>query len=404
MKKVKHKLNKRILLLFILLVVLFFIGTIPIYASAESNNENQVYENLNQTIFEQLQNLDFSGLDNFIKTLTFDTDSLFPTGSFKDKVLSIISGEFRENYSSILNALLGLIFESLLSFIPLFSLVIGIGILSSIMSNLTMNSKNKTIADIVHFVCYSLIIIIVFTAVVNLSNVTAKTLSSMKMQIDLVFPILLTIMTALGSTVAASVYQPAVAIFSSTIVQLFSSIIMPLFIFTLVFNVVGNLSNDIQLKKFHEFFNSTFKWLVGTVFTIFTAFLSIQGITAGSFDKVSIRTAKFAIKSYVPIIGGYLSDGFNVIMASGVLIKNAVGFVGVILMFFTILVPVIDLVILKLGLNLTAAILEPITDKRISNFIMSVSKTLVMLLATILAVAFMYFIMIGLIISTANLI
>ena len=143
---------------------------------------------------------------------------------------------------------------------------------------------------------------------------------------------------------------------------------------------------------------------MGTTFTIFMGFMSIQGITAGSYDKVSIRTAKFAMKSYIPILGGYLSDGFNVILASGVLVKNSVGLAGLILMFATILMPIIQMLVLKLGLNLTAAILEPIVDKRISNFIMGVSKTLVMLLCTILAVAFMYFIMVGLIISTANLV
>ncbi|MDD4211436.1 MAG: stage III sporulation protein AE [Clostridia bacterium] len=397
----RKKIKKKIFIS-ILLIIFALISTTSYFALAESGNTTELETSLENTIFEQISSLDFSNLDNIVENLQEYTP--FTSGSFKEKVQEIISGEFSIGYSSVFSAIINLLLKSLLNFIPLFAVIIGIGVLSSFISTLTPNSKNKAIADIVHFVCYSVIIIIVFSAVVQLIKVTGQTLNSLKVQIDLIFPILLTIMTALGSVAAASVYQPAVAIFSGGIVQLFSSVIMPLFIFTLVFSVVGNISSNLQLKKFNEFFNSSFKWIVGTTFTIFMGFMSIQGITAGSYDKVSIRTAKFAMKSYIPILGGYLSDGFNVILASGVLVKNSVGLAGLILMFATILMPIIQMLVLKLGLNLTAAILEPIVDKRISNFIMGVSKTLVMLLCTILAVAFMYFIMVGLIISTANLV
>jgi stage III sporulation protein AE len=374
------------------------------FAFARTQEEADLEHQLNNTILEQLDHFDFSALDEMIESLNFQFNSPFSSGSFKDKVQEIIAGEFSNGYSSVFEAILALVLSNVISFLPLFAILICIGVLSSFISNLSPNIKNKSISDVIHFVCYSIIIVLVFSAVARLITTTSETLANIKTQMDLIFPVLLTIMTALGATAAASVYQPAVAIFSSAIVQLFSSIIMPLFIFTLVFNVVGNLSSNMQLKKFHEFFHSSFKWLVGTTFTVFTAFLSIQGITAGSLDKVSLRTAKFAIKSYIPIIGGYLSDGFNVIMASGVLIKNAVGLAGLFIMFFTILMPLVELFVLKLGLNLTAAVLEPIVDKRMSNFIMAVSKSLIMLLTTILAIAFMYFIMIGLIVSTANLV
>ena len=397
-----RKFKKKRVFLILALVICFLTTCSSIVAAAQETNTSELEQNLSDTIFEQIANLDFSGLDEALESLS--NYSIFNASSFREKVQQIISGEFSIGYDSVLSAILSLLFKGLLNFVPLFAMIIGIGVLSSFISNLTPNSKNKAIADIVHFVCYSVIIIIVFSAVVELVKITGQTLSNLKTQIDLIFPILLTIMTALGSVAAASVYQPAVAIFSGAIVQLFTNIIMPLFIFTLVFNVVGNISTNLQLKKFNEFFNSSFKWIVGTTFTVFIGFMSIQGITAGSFDRVSIRTAKFAMRSYIPIMGGYLSDGFNVIMASGVLIKNSVGLAGLILMFATILMPVVQMLVLKLGLNLTAAVLEPIVDKRISNFIMGVSKTLIMLLCTILAVAFMYFIMVGLIISTANLV
>ena len=212
------------------------------------------------------------------------------------------------------------------------------------------------------------------------------------------------VLTAIGGTTSVAVYQPMVSVISVVITQLMVNIILPLFIFGYVFNIIGNLSSALKLNKFSAFASSLSKWFIGIVFTVFTAFLSIQGITASVHDGVSIRTAKFAISHYIPIIGGYLSDGFNLIMAGSVLIKNAVGVAGLFLLASTVLAPVIKIAIMILTLKLTAAILEPLAPQGFSNFVSSAAKSISMLIAIILSVAFMYFIMLLLVVCTGNFI
>ncbi len=170
-----------------------------------------------------------------------------------------------------------------------------------------------------------------------------------------------------------------------------------------MFSIVSNLSNTVKLSKFTAFFDSTFKWLTGLIFTIFTAFLSIQGITAGSIDGISMKTAKYAIRSYVPLLGSYLSDGMGLILASSNLIKNAVGAAGLFMLLATILSPLIELIIFMLALKLIAGIVEPLGSRQIANFISSISKSMVLLIVILIAVAFIYFIMIGLVMCSANL-
>ncbi|MGN1162506.1 MAG: hypothetical protein ACI4T2_01060, partial [Christensenellales bacterium] len=121
-----------------------------------------------------------------------------------------------------------------------------------------------------------------------------------------------------------------------------------------------------------------------------------------SHDGVSFRTAKYAIKSYVPVLGGYLSDGLDVILTSSMLVKNAVGVSGMILLFATILVPLVKICAFILCLKLTAAILEPVADSKIANFVGGVSKTMSMLVVMILGVSFMYIISAGVLMATAN--
>ena len=113
-------------------------------------------------------------------------------------------------------------------------------------------------------------------------------------------------------------------------------------------------------------------------------------------------SAKFAIKSYIPILGSYLSDGVSVILAGSVLIKNAVGVSGLLLLFSVVFSPLIKIIIVLLLLKLTSAILEPLGDSKVSNFLFSISKSLNMLVVCLLATSFMYLISVSLLMSCSN--
>lgn len=391
--------------------ILIFLFTFCVIASylkpnyivfAEDNDSENLQAELEETIYSQLENLDLAQIESVLKGLGDDQLEVFGVSSFGDKVKKIVSGEFADGQQSIFKAIINLIFDDVLAFVPLLASIIIISIICGFLSNLKSDSSGKGVGDIIHFVCYGVVISIVMTAVVNLIQMTGKTINGLGSQMEVVFPLLLTIMTAIGGTMSVSIYQPAVALLSSAIMHVFTTILMPIFIFSIVFTIISNLTSTVKLEKFTKFFQSTFKWIIGGIFTIFMAFLSIQGITASTYDGVSIRTAKYAIRSYVPILGGYLSEGFDVIMASSVLIKNAIGASGLLLMFSSIISPIVKIVVFILVLKLAAAILEPLTDARISDFIYSVSKSLSMLIVMILGVAFMYLITVGLIMCTAN--
>ena len=131
------------------------------------------------------------------------------------------------------------------------------------------------------------------------------------------------------------------------------------------------------------------------------AFLAIKGITAGSIDTVSFKTARYSLSAYVPIVGGYLSEGLNLILASCHLIKNAIGTCGLLILFSSIIAPLVQLILFRLALKFMGAVLEPLSDSRISNFASGLGKVFVMPIAMILAVAFMYVVFVGLIMCTS---
>ncbi len=400
----QHKILFAILVVIILLLILFGrANQTTLATTSEEITEEELEQELSEEIENQIADLDLSSLEDILKALEDGQLAIFGDKSFVQKLQNLINGNF-EDGTSLWEAIISIFFENLLSLLPIISIIIAVALIGSMIQGLKPYNNGKSISNVIHFVTYGIIVVLVLSITVKMVALTTNALQSMKAQMDGIFPILLTLLTAIGGSASTTVYQPAMAILTSTVMNLFTYLLLPIFIFSIVFSVVSNLSSSVKLEKFTSFFNSSYKWLTGLIFTIFTAFLSIQGITAGSIDGISIRTAKYAIRSYIPIVGSYISDGMGLILLSSNLIKNALGATGLFLLLATILSPLLQLILFMLALKLIAGIVEPLGNKQIANFIASLSKSMVLLIVLIIGVAFVYFIMLGLIMCSANIV
>lgn len=401
MRKIKVLFIIFILLLTPAILTSAFLNT-PNSTTYATTDDSSIQEELDQSINDQLGDLDLSELEEILQD-SENASKLFDDMSFLDKLVSIINGDFADDSSSVWEAIFNLVFDGILNFLPLIATIVAVSILGGMIQNLKPNLGKKSIGSVIHFVTYGVVIILIFTIVMRMITLTSNTLNSIKSQMDAVFPILLTMLTAVGGSVSVSVYQPAMALLSSFIVNIFTLILLPLFLISTVLALVSNLSNNVKLDKLISFIHSLFKWIVGIIFTVFIGFASIQGITAGAIDGLSIKTAKFAIKSYVPLIGSYISDGFYILLASSSLIKNAIGATGLLLLAGTILSPILELVIFMLALKLMAGIIEPLGDGKIASFVSTLSKNMSLLISILVAVSFMYTLLTGLVMCSANM-
>lgn len=364
-----------------------------------SSDISDIEFELNSTIEELLTNLDLGNVDSTY----IDEYKVFGNTTFKEKVLDLLKGNYFDNYDGLFSAILSLLFDGVASILPLLLMILAISILSSILNNVKSDSKYN-VSSIINFVCMAVIISIL---AINFKEVISKTincLSTMKSQMDTLFPVLLTLMTAIGGTVSVGIYKPVVAMLTTFISSLFESVLLPIFVMIFLFTIIGSLSPNVKLNKFTGFLNSAFKWIVGFVFTIFSAILTMQGISAGKFDGVSIKASKYAIKSYVPIIGGYISEGFDFVMMGSMLIKNAIGVGGLLILILSIISPIIQIVIFKLGLQLISGMVEATNNNEMSSMIHNCSKILTLPIVILLGVAFMYILTIALIMCTVSVI
>lgn len=389
-----------LLVVFVLLVSLIS----PIGTYCADNKTLAFVDRIDTTVQDELNTIDFEDLDQLINDFNSSNINMFSFTSIKDKTYEILSGQSAVNYSTLAGSLFSNIIKKIVSYLPILSIIIAIGIISNLLNGIKSKFNEKSTGDLIHIVCFMAVAILIIGMITSLSASTGKTVNLIVDLMNKLCPIILTLMIGLGANVSASTFQPVIAIMSTYIADVFNYFIMPLFMISFVLGLMSNLSSNIKLEKFKNFIYGLFKWSVGIVFTLFFAVITLQGISAGSFDSIGIRTTKFTIKSYVPIMGGYLSDGMDLIMSSTILIKNSLGLVGSLIIIMTVLSPILDIAIFSLMLKLASAILEPLGDNKTSNFLSSTSKSVTMLSTCLIAIGFMYILMMGLVMTTANVV
>ena len=122
----------------------------------DAMTKNEIEEKITESVNSQLNDLDFSSVEDVLNLLDNEQYELLGSANFFDKVQKLINGEFSQNQQSLFSAVMNLIFENILSFVPIICLVIAIGITFSLVNASRPNSKNKSLGDVIHFVCFDI--------------------------------------------------------------------------------------------------------------------------------------------------------------------------------------------------------------------------------------------------------
>lgn len=388
----------------LLLFTMAFAVVIPLLFSANAvafaENEDSVEEDLETEVNDGVDSLIGDDIENYYNDVSGDGYSAFGN-SIKEIIDKIIDGE-NIGAATIFSFIWQSVKDSLLSVIGGFASIIGLAILYGISKNINGGFMKNSTSKVVYFAIYGAI---VCSYTVMLSSViisAQRAINNISELVDISFPVLLTVMTALGGASAVGAYQQGALIFGNVIITVINAVIFPMFYATVVFSIIGHLTDNVKLGKLTSAISSAAKWILGVTFGAFSAIITATGLVGSGIDNVGVKSARFALSSYVPILGGYLSDGFDIVMASAALIKNAFGLCVVIMLFIAILAPVVKLVLFMLATKLAAGITEPVSGTKISGMLYSVSKSLGILISAVLGTGFIVFVMTLLVIVSCN--
>lgn len=215
-------------------------------------------------------------------------------------------------------------------------------------------------------------------------------------------PILITLMLTTGSITSAGVVQPILLLLINFIGNAISNFILPIILISTSLNIVSQISDEIKISKISKFLNSSTIWILGIIMTLFVTVLSLEGSLTQTVDGVTAKTTKAAVSTVIPVVGKILGDATDAVIGCAGILKNAVGFVGIIVIIGICLLPIIKLTILTITYYLASAICQPIADTKILNLLGSVADTFKTLLAIVFCVTVVLIVGLTIVIKISN--
>ena len=193
-----------------------------VFSGAEETEEANAQEELNQSILDQIGELDTEALQEYIDSLGGFSDE-----SVAERLLDYIRGE-EFDYASFGAQILDVLFADVKEMLPAFACICAIALLCGILSSVKSNFADQSSADIIFMISYAAALIPVLSVLTECFSKAGESMESMREQMQIVYPLLLTLMAAGGGSVSAAIYQPAVAFLSTTIVSVVTAVVIPL--------------------------------------------------------------------------------------------------------------------------------------------------------------------------------
>lgn len=398
-------MKKRKILIMLIMVIIYIFLSKGISGSCNEANNAISQEDTNkiqEAYDESEESLDkLYDYINKIKSNNEVLNELTPKEYVKNY---IINGKGEKTESILINALVSLIFKEVNVVLKFGISIIAISILCSLLKNLQDAFSSKGVSEIAFYACYTVIIIVITKSFLISIQVAKDVVDDISSFMNALLPVLVSMTALSGGVLEAAALDPVIMSVVTIIPKIYKDVIIPLILITFVLQFVNNLSSEQKISGFCKMIKKTTMWLQGFVVTISIAILSIRGLTSNTLDAVTLKTTKFAIDNFIPIVGKSFSDAITSVASYSLIIKNAVSALGLLVIVLIVLYPVIKIVLMIFIYKFSAAVVEPVSDKRIVNSISSTGECMVILLSSVLTISLMFFILIGVMASSSRFI
>lgn len=307
-------------------------------------------------LFEEM---DFSEISNFLKDtkevpLTFEEilESLqkggeIPYEKIGDYIKSLILSGFAENKELALK-------------------LFAISLAFSILKNYAKNFSNSYLAEICFFLCYGFMMALLLQSFFAMNETVAKATGNMADFMKAWIPAYCTAVSfTLNFHSSAAAYS---LIFTAIYLAecLIGRFLVPLVQVYVMMEFLNHLVEEERFHRLSELIADTVCILLKGASAFILGINIIQGMVAPAMDRLAGNSIARTIQM-VPGIGNVVNGVGQIFISSSLVIKNCIGAAALVVLVLLCAAPFLKMALLAALYKLLAAVLEPISDKRLSG-------------------------------------
>ncbi|BCG60096.1 stage III sporulation protein AE [Paenibacillus sp. URB8-2] len=379
-------------------------GAASASSSASSNGAQtgQSETPIDQWVKSQVDDLPKDGVEKYWNQLMKDYGGFFPDGATPSLMDMLLPGGEGLSLKNVLSGLLSYMWHEVLYNGKLLVTIVMISVLSMILETLQTAFERKAVSKVAYTLCFMVVLVIA----VNSFNVAigyAK--DAIDRMIDFMMamiPLLFALLASMGNVVTVSVTHPLIVFMIHTVGTLIHTLVFPLLFFSAVLHLVSSISDKYKLTQLANLLRNIGTGVLGVLLTVFLGVISVRGITSSVTDGVTLRAAKYVTGNFVPVIGKMFADATDTVISASLLVKNAIGLSGVIIILFLCAFPAIKILVLALIYNVAGAVMQPLGDTPIVSCLQTIGKSMIYVFAALAAVSLMFFLAVTILLTAGN--
>lgn len=340
------------------------------------------------------------GISSFLENAKTYSGEFFEDIDLKEIFNAAIKGDVDNSniYKKILNLLGTEIRSSIKTIISILIIIIIHSILKSISDSL----ENDNISKLIYYVQYIAIVTIIMSNFSDIINIVKNTTNNLVGFMNTLIPILISLMLYTGNFTTTTILEPFVLFMINFIANCIQNIIIPIVLISVSLTIVSKISDRIQVEKISKFLKSSTVWFLGVMLTFFVSVVSFEGTLSSSIDGITAKTAKAVVSSAIPVVGKILGDVVDSVLGSAVILKNAVGIIGVLIILGICIIPIIKLSVITFFYKLVSSVCEVVADEKIVKLLDQIGDIFKILLAILASISVMVIIGTTLLVKISN--
>lgn len=223
--------------------------------------------------------------------------------------------------------------------------------------------------------------VILFQPLHTFIRLGTQTITEISQYGKLLLPVLAAALAAQGAvTQSGSVYM-ATAFVDALLTTAISDLLVPMVCIYLCVSVCCNLWEQALLQQIQKLLKWLVTWGLKIVLYVFTGYITITGVVAGTTDATILKATKLTISGVVPVVGNILSDASEAVLVSAGMMKNAVGIYGLLAVIALWIGPFVRIGLQYLMLKITGGIVQMFAPKQVAELILDFSSAMGLVLA-----------------------
>ena len=352
---------------------------------------------------EPLSTLDLSTVQRYSEQLDAEIKVAVPSLDFKGMVTRLVKGDVSWKPEEILKELFSLLFKEVVANFSLLGKLIVLAVICAVLQNMLSAFDRGSTSRLAHAVTYLVLVTIAISSFALAVNAGREVVDNMVNFMQALLPVLLTLLVTVGGVTSAAIMSPALLTVLALFGTMIKDFILPLLLFAAILGIMSNLTDRINVSNLAGLLNSVAMGALGVFTTVFLGILALQGVAGAVGDSLTIRTAKFATDAFIPVVGGMFSDALEAVVGTSLLIKNAVGIAGMVLIAAAMVTPLLKIITLAFIYKLSGALIQPIGDGQMVGCLNDLSKSLFLIFSAVATAGLLFFFSIAIVVGVGNI-